>query len=374
MSSTPQPQAPRKSDIDRGRYEIELRKRPPNPTEQLTLFEAFIANTPKQYTNLFEFVDTLPLFILTAPTTKSRNGRNQMLEIQKFEKEWGGDRIAIAIKPVVLEAGVDPETGAPARKEVLPGPREYTIYRVLKKMAADERVERISKDKSVVLRFTIHQLRVRLRDVGHEFKSAEIREALEVLNGSRLAIKNVTRDKTLYTGPYISLAYAADDSDPEGERTLVEVGFNELSLAAMRAQLYDRIHYQRLMSLSALSARIYEMLTANFRQASTGYGYKISLGRLLSEGGLIRRKTTRNTVGYIRQALKEMVDRGVIASYPPYTEEVISGPASRKGGRRPIEDVIWTVFAHDDVIRDIKSDNADQARRRERLAPTFVER
>lgn len=359
---------PRKSDIDRSRYEIELRKRPPSGAEQLTLFDVFVANTPVQYTNLFEFVDTLPLFVLTAPTARGRAQESGVLAIQKFEKQWGNDRISVAIKPVVLEDGTDPKTGAPARKEVLPGPREYTVYRVLKKMAADDRVERVNREKSAALRFTFHQLRMRLREVGHEYKVVEIREALEVLNGSRLAIKNATRDKTLYTGSYITLAYASDDSDPEGERTIVEVGFNELTLAAMRAQLYDRIHYQRLMSLSALAARIYELLTAQFRQAATGHAYKLSFQRVMRESGLPPRKNQRSSVAYVRNAIEELVAKGVLASYPQHTEEIVLGPAPKGGGRRQIEDVIWTLFLHEDVIKDIKSDNADQAKRREALA------
>ncbi len=331
---------------------------------QLTFFNDLAANTPPAYTNIFEFFDAIPKFVLT-PHSSFR--KSEGLEIKKFEFKWGDAMFHIAISPVVLESR-HPETKQSVRKEILPGPREETIYRVLKKMAADATVERRARERSVVLRFTLHNLRRRLSDVGHEFKVVEMKEALQVLAQSPIKVRYEHSKKELYSGTYISLLYVTDENDPTGERSLVEVSFNELAAAAVTAQLYDRIHYTRLMSLSPLAAWIYELLTRNFRQAGADCGFKLSLSRILRESGLPAAQDLRRNLRSVRKALKELVEKGVLAMFPAIKESVQLEAAGQRAGRRKIEDVIWIVYPSNDVASDIRSDNAAQATRRERNA------
>jgi len=351
---------PTKGDEAKARYIRELSKKS-TPQEQLTFFQAFAAGTPSGYTQLVEFFDSIPKFFLT-PQSSARNA--EPLEIHRFQFRWGEHDWTATIAPVVVESrGSDGKT---MRKDIMPGPREETIYRALKKMAADPSAQRVIRETNVVLRFTLSQLRAELREVGHEYKIWELKEGLEVLNRSPLTITNTTQNKKLYSGSYIALQYFSDESDDSGTRSRVEVAFNELALAAIRAKLYYRIHYGRLLSLSPVGAWIYERLTRNFRQAGADHGYKLSLSAIL-RSGLRPRPDIRQNVRQLRTVLNELVEKEVLAMYPGAKEEVTYEPKTGKPGRPPIQEVVWTVWPHENVVRDIRTDNAAKLQQSESL-------
>ena len=354
---------PRKSvsqtQLQRERFAAGLVKPIVSPEQQLSLFDAFAAGTPSAYTNLLEFFDALPKFFLTPQSSVQSGGKN--LEIAEFNFAWGDIDCQVSITPTVVKAkGKDGET---VRKELLPGPREETVYRVLRKMASDPDVSKRVKGESIVLRCSIYHLRSRLAAVGHEFKASEIREALEVLGQTPLRVTNLSTKKTIYSGSYITLAYAADETDIKGDRTLVEFSFNRLAVVAITQGLYDRIHYERLMGLNPLPGWIYELIVRNFRQAGADCGYTLSMSRVLRESGLPPRKDARGNLRQIREALKQLQDNKVLAEYPPIKES-IEKSSSGSRGRKAIKDVVWTLFPSQEVIDDIKNDNAGKKARR----------
>ena len=351
------------SQQQRDRYQHAVSKPLPPPGEQLSLFAAFAEDTPALYTTLFEFFDAIPKFLLT-PQTSLKPGTE--IKAQTFLVKWGESECEVTISPSGIPLKEKDKNGKPITKYLLPGPREETIYRVLRKMASDPLVDRRISGEAVVMRTTLYQLRTRLAAVGHEFRVADIKEALQVLGRTPLLVKNKTNGKDIFGGSYIGLEYTTDEKDSRGERSIVEISFNKLAVTAITNGLYDRIHYTRLMGLNPLAAWIYELLVRNFRQAGADTGYNLSFSRVLRESALPVRQNRRSNLLQVRQALAQLTKAGVLTEFPtPFTERVEHGAATR--GRRPILDVVWTLFPSQDVADDIRGDNAAKKARRNEL-------
>lgn len=324
----------------------------PPAEEQLLLIREF-ESTPTPYTNLLEFFDAVPKFLQT-PTTNRTAG--SQLEVARFGFVWHDSQCESIIAPVVIDTLE--KDGSRGRKEVLPGPREQTIYRVVRKMASDPTVPKRIKGDDVVVATTFYQIRTRLAETGHELRIADIREALQVLATAKLKVFNLDAKKELFSDSYLKLTYLSDVGDSTGERSRVEIGFNRLAMTAIINGLYDRIDYGRLMGLNPLAAWIYELLTRAFRQAGADHGYTLSLSRVMRESGLPVRKELRTNLRYVRAAIGELKTQGVLQAFPPTREDLEYGPPTR--GRRSIADVRWTLYPSDAVIKDIRVDNASK--------------
>lgn len=340
----------------------------PSAAVQLDLFTEFARSTPQKYTHTLELFDAIPKFAFGSKTSlKAKNGA---LEIVKRDFEWNSGRYRVTIRPTVLEA--KGKGGVEFRKEILPGTREEAVYRVLRKMASDPSVERSlrgDKEVSVVMRFTMSNLRARLAEVGHGMKAVELKESLQVLGLTPLMLLNLdTRREIFSSNSYITVDYVTDENDVTGERTVVEVSFNRLAALAIIQGLTDWVNYERLMSLhDPLAQWIYETMTRNFRQAGVDYGYKLTLKRILAESPMRATKLRQNVVR-VRQSLKRLIDHDILSAFPPYTQTFTYDEAPRKTGRKSIADVEWIIHPSAEVIADIKGDNARKATQRLKAA------
>lgn len=356
LPSGPIPRRP--AEIQRAKMVSAIGKELPPAEQQLLLLREF-EETPSPYTNLLEFFDSVPKFLQT-PTTSRTEGTQ--LEIARFGFVWHDARCESIINPVLIDTLE--KDGSRGRKEVLPGPREQTIYRVVRKMASDPKVPKRIKGDDVVLTTSFYQIRTWLAEIGHELRTADIREALQVLSIAKLKVFNLDAKKELFSDSYLKLTYLSEVGDSTGERSRVEIGFNRLAMTAIINGLYDRIDYGRLMGLNPLAAWIYELLTRAFRQAGAECGYTLTLSRVMRESGLPVRKELRTNLRYVRAALSELKTQGVLQAFPPTKEELEYGPPTR--GRRSIADVKWTLYPSDAVIKDIRVDNAAKRDRGQR--------
>lgn len=335
-----------------------VQKTLPSATQQLDLFEQFAKATPDKYTHTLELFDAIPKFSLGAVSNLRRKGP---LDIVRREFTYGSRRLRVTIEPTVLETKVK---GVLTRKEILPGAREEQVYRVLRKMASDpfsERHIREGRNPSIALSFNLNQLRVGLRKVGHEYRISEIKEALQVLSRTPIKLLNLDTNKELYSsGSYLDVEYTGDADDENGV-TRVCVSFNRLAAAAILEGISDWLHYERLMSLhDPLAEWIYEHMTRNFRQAGAGTGYNLTLRKILAESPMSAYRQIRDNVRRVRQALTVLTEKGVLSAFPPPEEKLQHAPS--KGGRAPVVDCTWTIYPSDDVVADIKADNARKCR------------
>ena len=327
----------------------------------MELWEEFVSSIPSGFSAILELFDAIPKFYAGAVTDRRLK---RPLDIVSREFRWAKQEFRVEIKPVIIRD----KTG---RKEILAGEREETVYRVLRKMASDRSVERSplpvgsgADVPGVAMSFSLYDLRKRCAEIGRGFKASEIRESLEVLAQTPMKVTNETLRREIYAGPYIGLEYIQDtDNNEDGQRTLIKVTFNRLATVAIMHGMFDRVNYGVLMSLKiSLAQWLYETIVRQFRQARVDLGYSITLLRIMRESPMREYKELRKAGGQVDRAINEMVEKGVIASFPPPKREVIYEETNSRG-RPPVQDIRWTLFLTEQVVREIRSDNADRVNR-----------
>ncbi len=346
------PKPPSVTKLRRQRYLSELEQPLPKGPEQLDLWANFVGGLPAEYTGVLELFDAAPKFYAGAVTSSRQGGT---LDIVERPWVYNDHELVTVIKPIILP----PRRGdvKNRRREVIAAEREETVYRVLRKMASDPDIKRVSGEKSVSIICSLYEIRRRLAAIARGLTIEEIREALEVLDKTALEITDRTARKRLYAGGYISLKFVGDADDPEGQRTLCEITFNDLAARAIINGYFDRIHYAQLMSLkTSLAQWLYEHLTRNFRQAASGIGYDIQLSRIIRESPMRPYAELRKAVEKIREALADLQEHEVLAAFPQWNESIDYAPSI--GGRRSIREITWTLFLADKVVKDIRADNA----------------
>src|SRR5690606_10151165 len=112
----------------------------------------------------------------------------------------------------------------------------------------------------------------------------------------------------------------------------------------------------------------YEFMTRNFRQAGADCGYSLTLSRILSESPMRPYPQLRDNLKRVRKAIKRLVTTGVLRLFPPIKETRKYGGTTKRGGRPQLIDVEWLLFPGDEVIADIRADNARKKTRAMRLA------
>lgn len=342
---------------------ISLPKALPDGQRQLDLFEQWARATPSQFTHTLELFDAIPKFAFGSLSSLTRK---KPLDIVKRDFVFNGQRMRVTIEPTVLSSK-DSRTKKEVRKEILPGSREEQVYRVLKKLASDpftERHIREGRNPSVALLFSLNTLRVKMKDVKHEYRWNEIKEALQVLSRTPIKLLNLDTGRELYSSSsYLDVEYVGDVDESKGSSTKVSVSFNRLAARAILNGMTDWVHYERLMSLrDPLAEWIYEMLTRSFRQAGVEYGYTLTLSRILSESPMRTYKQLRDNVVRVRQALRLLTEREVLRVFPMFEEKLKFKNGPVRGGRKQIADAEWILHPSEAVIADIRADNGRKLR------------
>lgn len=357
------------------------------PARQLDFFATFASNMPKGCTALFELFDSIPKFF-AGSVTNLTEGQSLPIAYRKFI--WNNQDHTAVIEPSIIESrGAN---GEPIRKEVLPGEREEYLWIVLRKMAGDVVTRRDTDAKGLMIQCSLTAIRRELAAIGHDYCIWEIREALQILNKTAIKVTNRDTGKQLLASNYITVNYVADPKDETGERSLCQIILNRLAGAAIFTGNYDHINYARLTSLDRpLSRWLYERLVLNYRQAGAESGYEISLSLILREGPHRLSSLKRKAIQEIRFAMQELAgmeilpkkkkgakeapapsepkngDRPkaspVLDTFRPYTEAVTYGDSGRRGGQRPIEEIVWTLYPSEALIGEMRSSNTAKSLR-----------
>jgi hypothetical protein len=320
-------------------------------------WDNFVDGMPDEFTAVLEFFDAIPKFF-AGSYTSLREG--EPLPIQKRPFSWNGQEFSIEIKPVIRSfEGPDGKT---MRKEILAAEREDIVLRVLRKMACEKKTTRVARATGVSIEFTLYELGRRLAEIGHGLSIRELREALETLHLSPLEVRNETLKRRVFTGSYINLEYGTSDADTEGRMSKTRVSFNSLATAAIIYGIYDRIHFPRLMKLkTSLERWLYETVVRLFRNASEFTFFTIQLSRIERESPMRPYSQRRSAIKKIDEAFAGLANAEIIRSFPPVKKEISYMPSA--GGRPSISEVTWTFQLGNDIIAEIRQDNAERAKR-----------
>ncbi|MEI8294979.1 MAG: hypothetical protein WCG04_00445 [Alphaproteobacteria bacterium] len=260
------------------------------------------------------------------------------------------------------------------QKEILvfPGAREELVERALRFIAIQQSARtHLAEDEktgqpSITVFFTVSQVRRHLEDLGHGYKVAEIKEALDILSGTEIIVSSTTHEgekgvrKRHLKAPILS-NYIGDmlDGDVTGDDSKVGMTFHPWATRAIVDLAYYPINQFRVGTLKKpLSRWLTSRLSHNFRQASKfGFiqkrGYHIALETMLLERALTKEPRMRDTVQTVRVALKEMAGRGILEKGMPFEEALVFAPT----GQKKIIGAVWTLYPSNALVSEVIEGN-----------------
>jgi hypothetical protein len=352
---------------------------------QLELLAPWYTQHPSESRTL-DFFDAIPKYPFSVTTT--------LPKAQRIEAPFTlrGKRYIAEILPAQIK---DAETGQ--ERLVFPGGREELVERALRFIA----VQQIAKTKltpdiqtgrqAVTIFFSLSMLRRHLEQLGHGYKLSEIKEALDILADTRIAVEEQTTEaktgRQRRTRDFASILthYTAStiEDDHTGEETYIAMTFHPAATAAILELAFYPINQLRVGKLKRPLARwLTTRLSHNYRQArKNGFvqndGYHISLTTILDERGLPREVRLRDNLKSVREALTEMKERRILSEMQPFDEKPIHAPSK---GRPKIVDAIWTLYPSQELVDEIIGGNKQMAqargqaggnKRESRLLPGF---
>lgn len=332
---------------------------------QLVLFEGFFADGEKDQSRTLDIYDALPKFSLSW----AREGGHES-SLREFNNVRIQDKlIKVSVSAAILSSGSQPgsKDTQTQPKTVFPGVREELVERALRKMAVQRQIDaRLETDdangRMIPITFTLSQLRKELTSAGHDFKIAELREAVDVLGRASLTVEGIVDDDINgLAHPILLISYKRRRGDNTGDHSYYTAKFHPLAVRAILAGAWQPINYERVMRLELPLARwIATRMNNRYRSAEKaaslkGKGYYLTLSRVLAESGIMPEKRLRATVERIRAALAELQNQGFLDRLnKPYDEEITY---ERAKGRPKISDVKWTLYPSTAFAEEIISGN-----------------
>jgi hypothetical protein len=166
----------------------------------------------------------------------------------------------------------------------------------------------------VFLRFSVYELRRELELVGHGYKYAEIREALEILHRCNIRItlpdgKGTAISSSVF--PQMAIRTQTDSGE-----TFVQL--NALVSAAIRHLEFRQVSYEWLMRIRSPLARwIFKRLHHDLFQADEAQAagpLLLAASDIARNSGMTRRRQLRDTYRRISIAIDALAEAGIVTS------------------------------------------------------------
>lgn len=315
---------------------------------QIDLFEIFDNQTAdNRYSNTIELYDALPKYNWSA---KREFHDLQEAEITRTANLRGRD-YKIVIKPAILNK---------RGKSVLiyPGTREEVVEDALRKFAVSGQGQMLEDNAGVT--FTINQLRIELKSMGHTYDHAEIKEAIMVCRGATIECYG-DNDQTLISSnffPMIGLTTRQKYLNSQDD-TRCYVMFNPMVTKSIMDLSFRQYDYKLGMEIPSPLARfIYKRMSHYWTQASTILPYTPSLMSFLRQSPRQLSDDMYSNTRAMTNALKVLIKHKVISHYE---EEVV-----RKV--RKVLDVRYKIYPHEDFVKMVKAANFHANRVKEQAA------
>jgi hypothetical protein len=275
---------------------------------QLLLFES-------EGTSIVDLWDIAPRFLFNADEVRNdgqgtrRGGkstrialRGQKVVTRNFDYRGQTFKIELAAALIV----VDGQSVA-----VFPGEREQVVEEVMRRIASKQGRLNLMAPDGVFLHFSVHELRRELEAVGHGYKYAEIREALEILHRCNIRI-TLPDGKGTALSSSVFPQMAIRTRTAEGE-TYVQL--NALVSAAIRRLEFRQLSYEWLMRIKTPLARwIFKRLHHEIYQAGETPSDILVLAAsdIARNSGMTQHRQLRDTYRRIGWAFDALADAGVL--------------------------------------------------------------
>jgi hypothetical protein len=318
---------------------------------QLSLFQTFLPSSDK-YSNTIELYDAIPKFSTKRLMSKKRIGpEGQEVFLPTLEREFKYKDTTYILK-------MKPARTTNKKKEEIeyyPSEREELVEEALRKIACDP-LNGAYIGLLAGVQFTMYELREELRKRGHSISLDDLKRSLLICRSVGLSITERGGDETIMDSSIFPLVVISSRknwrADPKGSRCFVQ--FNPLVTASIEALTFRQFDYETLMSYKMqLSRWLHKRLYHNYINAGMLNTYHFRLSSVKRDSSLLNNERISQDIKYLERSLEELAEKNVIWGFD---KEV------RRGGRNNrIADVLYTLKASMDFIKEMKAANAHHA-------------
>lgn len=264
---------------------------------QLMLFE--LDPKEKDYSQTIELYDFIPKF----NWGKSKRIEGEFLRTIKREFECRGKHYHLTLMPARIEDGKD------GSKEYYPSQREELVEDALRKMMTEG--QSLMLDGEAGISFTLYQLQKELSENGHTYSYDELKDAIRVLNGTDLILKDEDGATEAAFSPIESYGFAG-----EGKETKTFVRFSPLVTNSIKTGSFRMINYDKAMSLKSVIARqLHKRMSHHYIQASLTNPYDIMLTTIIRDFGLTLQRRIQYNLDEVEIALGIMKEKNIIINF-----------------------------------------------------------
>ncbi|WP_213664079.1 hypothetical protein [Stutzerimonas stutzeri] len=339
------------------------------------MFDTYLLpdDTAGDYSNLVAVYDVIPRFFTWNKTVRplkpgiegsDPETRSELIERladnqTTLEGEIKGSKFEVVITAATITKKAksgstkhEPDsvmTGADksslTKLEIYPGLREELVEDALRKFSVSG--YGIVDGSQLRVRFTLRDLMLELKSLGHTFSCTEIKEALDILNRAHLSIKiesgnEMIEESSTYL-PHLRFAHKRKVVD--GEDVCI-AQLHPLIVRAIRGGTFRLYGYRKSMELSSSLARIvHKHLSMYWVNASAAHPYSVNLLETLrtTSRGVVARMNDNTRL--MEKALEELIESRVLTHFD---KRVIRVPKSKA-----IADVVYTVFPTNEYVGTI---------------------
>ncbi len=311
---------------------------------QLTLFEA--EPEDKDYSRSVELYDFIPKYCWG----KVKRIEGEFLRTIKREFECRGRHYQLTLMPARIEDGENNS------KEYFPSQREELVEDALRKLMTERQGVMLDGEAAIV--FTLYQLQKELGEKGHTFSYDELKDAIRVLNGTDIILKDASENMEVAFSPIENYGFAG-----EGKETRTFVKFSPLVTHSIKSGTFRLINYDTAMSYKSVIARqLHKRMSHHYIQASLANTYDILLTTIIRDFGLTLQKRIVDNLKEVVKALDIMKENDVILNFKI---DKIYG----ENPRQKITDAKISIQPHPHFVNDIIKANKNAKRVKELLNP-----
>jgi hypothetical protein len=301
---------------------------------QLSLFQQFLGSpNDEALSNAVDLWDSVPRYSVSRVAMREMRTSDGYLDVYEIPFNYRGRALRAVIHPARLTKGGK-------RISFYPSAREELIEHAMRKIASQNQsgfFDPMSYRSGV--RFSLWELRQELIAQGHAMRFEDIVDGLDILSLSAIEIRadGDKGEKAFARSTYLPALSGVRRKDLEEDpRARWTAQFHPLVTRSIDQLTYRQLNYQRLMGCTTQLARwLLIQLVLKYTQAALTNSFEIRFSTIRRDSALLDRYARKSdAVAALDDAWQELKLLGAIATLQR---------AERRGARRRIEEVIYTV-------------------------------
>ncbi len=322
---------------------------------QLTLFQAFLANSTDQrsaLSNAVDLWDSVPRYTISRTRMTTLRDKNGDLDALSIPFTYRGRSLTAVIHPVRLK--IDDKLGNKKFESYYPSAREELIEHALRKLAAEQQCGFYDQSNyRSGVRFSLHQLRKELARRGHTLRYDQLIEGLDILSMCAIEIRATNSDgeEAFRRSNYLPALSGVQKADFEANRDAKWVAqFHPLLSRGIDQVTYRQYNYDRLMRCKTQIARwLIAQLVLKFVAASLGTTFVMRYSTIKRDSALLDGYAQeRDAFDALKEAWEEIKELGVLSRVDIEL---------KRGARGKLEEGIYTIYATKEFVGEQKAAN-----------------